>query len=56
MRKYMNEQIFFESISIKDIDENLKLLDEKLNGTGSGHFEAMLDEFRDEDMKTPNAS
>lgn len=56
MRKYMNEQLFFESISIKEIDDNLKLLGEKLNGTGSRHFEAMLDEFRDEDMKTPMAS
>ena len=36
MRKYMKEQMFFESIPLKDIDHNLQLLAQKLNGSELG--------------------
>ena len=47
MRKNLREKMFFDNISLKNIDENLKMFDKKLNGMES--YKEMLDQFRDDE-------
>ena len=46
MRKYMREQLFFESIPDHEIDQNLKLLEDLNN---RGQFNAMLEQYKEDE-------